>query len=71
MRLTKAECRILNQLAMVEGGSLRIDWLMPSPRRVARQMRDKGLLSKRAWLKGSIVATAKGHNSHKYSARKD
>lgn len=69
MKLTKTEYKILNRLTLVVNATLPIDWLMPSTRRVARQMRNKGLLSKRAWHKGNITATASGRRSHSYGER--
>lgn len=69
MKLTKAEYKIINRLTLVVGEALPIDWLLSSTRKVARQMRNKGLLSKRAWHNGTIKATAAGRRSHSYGPR--
>lgn len=69
MKLTKTEYKILNRLTMVVGETLPLDWLRPSTRRAATKMRDKGLISKRAWWKGDLAATAAGRRSHAYGPR--
>lgn len=64
MKLTPAEFKILNQLTLVVGETLPVAWLHPLRRRTARLMRNRGLISKRAWTKGYVVATALGKLHH-------
>lgn len=64
MKLTPAEYKILNRLTLVVAETLPRQWLMPNRRRSARRMVNKGLISRRAWTKGYVVATALGKRSH-------
>lgn len=69
MKLSPTEYKILNRLTLVVGETLPREWLMPSTRRIASKMRMRGLLSKRAWDRGEVVATALGKRSYSYGKR--
>lgn len=62
MKLTKAEYRLLDALKDV-GWTWPRQYMQPSTCRVASRMRARGLISKRAWDKGYVVATALGKRS--------
>lgn len=69
MKLSAAEYKVLDHLDRIVGGSTFREWLNPQARRVASKMRFRGLISKRAWDKGRVSATALGKRSHAYGPR--
>lgn len=69
MRLTKAEYDLLDALNNIQGGQIFYAWLKPAKRTMAKRMRERGLLSKRAFAKGLIEATAAGRRTHGYGVR--
>jgi hypothetical protein len=67
VKLTPTEYDLLDTLVWVE--PIRKTLLRASRRSLAARMRTKGLLSKRAWSKGYVVATALGKRSYSYGKR--
>lgn len=61
--LTRAELELLEALSDVQGGKLVYGELKPAKRAMARRMRIKGLLSKRAFAKGMVEATDAGRRA--------
>lgn len=63
MKLTPAEYRLLDAQKDLKCGYALVI-LKVSTKRCANRMRLRGLISKRAWTKGYVVATALGKRSH-------
>jgi hypothetical protein len=68
MKLTSAEYKLLDVLDGFRGAAYR-SWFKQESQDLASSMRHKGLISKREWERGYVVATALGKRSHGYGKR--
>lgn len=67
MKLTKAEYRLLDALNDV--GMLEYAALKPSVRAMVQRLRNRGLISKRHFWRGTVTMTMAGRRSHSYGPR--